>query len=108
MKSVIGKIFASIVSLTVLALTACTGAQMVKTAEVSKSTGESILYEARMLQNKGVITDGQFNNIRDMYDLWQPAEKLAIEARIAYLRVKTADNKQKMYLSIEASERLFM
>jgi len=78
-----------------LALTACPGVQTVKPFELGKVAAESLLYDARVLQNKGMITADQFNQVRKVYDQLKQAQDIAIDARKAVITYNTTDNQAK-------------
>lgn len=76
-------------------LVAC-ASSMVKPLEVSKVTAETALYEARLLQNKGVITEAEFLQLKTVYDKLKIAQDVAIDTRIAYLMLSSTENEAKM------------
>lgn len=78
-----------------LALVACAGPQTVKPFELGKVAAESLLYDARILQNKGTITADQFAQVRKVYDQLKTAQDIAIDARKAVILYDTADNQAK-------------
>lgn len=67
---------------------ACAGVQTVKPYELGRVTAETILFDARVLMNKKVITEAQFNEARKVYDQWKAAQDIAIDTR--KLAVKTS------------------
>ena len=73
----------------------CKGIQTVKPFELGKVAAESLLYDARVLQNKGMITADQFNQVRKVYDQLKQAQDIAIDARKAVITYNTADNQAK-------------
>lgn len=73
----------------------CAGPQTVKQYELGKVAAESLLYDARVLQNKGMITADQFNQVRKVYDQLKQAQDIAIDARKAVISYNTAENKAK-------------
>jgi hypothetical protein len=73
----------------------CAGVQSVKPYELGKVTAETILYQARVAQNQGTITENQFVQVRDAYDKFKAAQDVAIDARKAMIAVGTADAEQK-------------
>ena len=79
----------------VFCLSACAGVQSVKPYELGKVTAETILYQARVAQNNGTITENQFVQVRDAYDKFKAAQDVAIDARKAMIAVGTADAEQK-------------
>jgi len=79
----------------VFCLSACAGVQSVKPYELGKVTAETILYQARVAQNQGTITENQFVQVRDAYDKFKAAQDVAIDARKAMIAVGTADAEQK-------------
>ena len=79
----------------VFCLSACAGVQSVKPYELGKVTAETILYQARVAQNQGTITEGQFVQVRDAYDKFKAAQDVAINARKAMIAIGTADAEQK-------------
>lgn len=78
-----------------LALMACAGPQTVKPFELGKVAAESLLYDARILQNKGTITADQFSQVRKVYDQLKVAQDIAIDARKAVILTGTADSQAK-------------
>ncbi|MCX5825090.1 MAG: hypothetical protein NTY86_16755 [Deltaproteobacteria bacterium] len=84
-----------VLAVVVLFLAACAGPQQVKTYELGKVTAESILFNARVLQNKGQISAAQFDQIRKIYDQFKQAQDTAIDARKAVIAYNTADNQAK-------------
>ena len=81
--------------LMVFCLSACASVQSVKPYELGKVTAETILYQARVAQNQGTITENQFVQVRDAYDKFKAAQDVAIDARKAMIAVGTADAEQK-------------
>jgi len=79
----------------VFCLSACAGVQSVKPYELGKVTAETILYNARVQQNQGVITADQFGQVRKVYDDFKAAQDVAIDARKAMIAVGTADAEQR-------------
>ncbi len=79
-----------------VALAACTGPQTVKPYAVVKATAEEILFDARVLQNKGQITDVQFETINTYYNKVKDALDVAIDARLALIAVNSVENQNKV------------
>lgn len=71
----------------------CAGTQSVAPYEIGKVTAETILYEARVMQNEGKITDTDFAKVKKAYDTMAATQALAIDFRIAYLQNRDAANK---------------
>lgn len=84
-----------VLAVVVLFLAACAGPQQVKPYELGKVTAESILFNARVLQNKGQISAAQFDQIRKVYDQFKQAQDVAIDARKVVIAYNTADNQAK-------------
>ncbi len=61
----------------------CAGPQTVKPYELGRVTAETLLYDARIMQNKGALTADQFNQVRTVYDQLKVAQDIAISARKA-------------------------
>lgn len=78
-----------------LALMACAGPQTVKPFELGKVAAESLLYDARILQNKGTITADQFSQVRKVYDQLKVAQDVAIDARKAVISYDTGTNQER-------------
>ena len=87
--------------LMVFCLSACAGVQSVKPYELGKVTAETILYQARVAQNNGTITENQFVQVRDAYDKFKVAQDVAIDARKAMIAVGTADAEQKATVAMD-------
>jgi predicted lipoprotein len=85
-----------------LALTACAGSTVVKTAQISKATAEGILYDARVSLNKGVIAQPVYDKIKAGYNLWAQAQTTLINAQQAYDRAPTQDNQASLTAAIDA------
>jgi hypothetical protein len=68
----------------------CTGVQTVKPYELGKVTAETILFDARVLMNKKVITPVQFDSMLKVYDQLKVAQDIAIDARIAVIKTNSA------------------
>jgi hypothetical protein len=66
-------------------LAACPGVQSVKPYELGKVAAETILFDARVAQNKGIITEQQFIEVRRVYDQLKIAQDIAINTRMAYI-----------------------
>jgi len=84
-----------VLAVVALLLAACAGPQQVKPYELGKVTAESILFNARVLQNKGQISADRFEQIRQIYDQFRQAQDTAIDARKAVIAYNTADNQAK-------------
>ena len=78
-----------------LAFAGCAGPQAVKQYEIGKATAETILYNARIAQNKGLLSADNFAKIKDAYDKLKMAQDAAIDARKAVIAYNTADNQAK-------------
>lgn len=101
MKSNSRKIMAFVVLASFCVFVGCvTGPQPVKQYELGKVTAETILYEARVMQNHGAITVDQFNQIRDIYDQLRQAQDIAIDARKAVIAYNTTDNQNKFTVAM--------
>jgi hypothetical protein len=68
----------------------CTGVQTVKPYELGKVTAETILFDARVMMNKKVITTAQFDEVRKVYDQLKVAQDIAIDARKAVIKTNSA------------------
>jgi len=84
----------------------CSGTSFLRTAETTNITAKEILYQARILDNKGVITASDFTAIRNVYDRLIEAERVAVQARVDYLKVQTAAKEQRMNVAIHKVEDL--
>jgi len=82
------------------AVAACSGIQTVQPYEIGKVAAESLLYDARVLQNQGVITPDQFAQIRKIYDQLSIAQSIAIDARKMVIVYNTAENQDKVRLTM--------
>lgn len=86
---------------------ACAGPQTVKPYKAVKVTAETILYESRVLMNKGTITEQEFNKVRDVYDKLRVAQDKVINARKALITYHVADAQSKLDVAVvEATELL--
>jgi hypothetical protein len=90
----------------VFALVACAGPQPVKPYELGKVTAETILYEARMAQNRAQITAAQFDEVRKVYDQLKQAQDIAIDARKAMITFNTVDNQKKATVAMDSVFRI--
>jgi hypothetical protein len=94
---ILGKAFAKKVAMVIFvcafALTACGGTAALKTAQITKETAEATLYEARVLENRGVINADQFAEFKKAYDSLHTAQGALIDARLDYLASPTQDSK---------------
>jgi len=95
-----------IVLLLPIVFVACATPQSTKPYAISKVTAETILYEARVLLNNGKITAQDFDVIKTSYDYLQKAQDAAIDARIAAIRIGTAEANQKWQVAWEQVLRL--
>lgn len=77
------------ITVLMLALAACGTPSFVKPTHVTKDTAETVLYQARVMQNKGTLTAAQFDTVRKAYDALKVAQDTVIDARIAYLTEST-------------------
>lgn len=64
-----------------MGLAACSGPQTVKPYAVVKATAEEILFDARVMQNKGMITDAEFQKVAAIYDKVRAAQDAVIDGR---------------------------
>lgn len=76
----------ALILLMTLAAYGCTGGAFVKSTEATRTFAESVLYEARVSQNKGQLTAEQFATVKGVYDKLYDAQNSVIDARIAYLK----------------------
>ena len=83
-------IVALIVWSPLIVVQSCTGPQTVKPYELGKVTAETLLYDARAMQNKGTITAAQFDQVRKVYDQLRVAQDIAIDARKAVIVANAA------------------
>jgi len=74
----------------------CSTVQTTKPYEIGKVTAETILYEARVLQNRGQLSAADFESIKGIYDKLRDAQDVAIDARIALIKYHSADNDKKV------------
>lgn len=72
----------------------CSGAQTTKPHEIGKATAESILYEARILQNSGKLSAADFEKVKRYYDRYKLSQDFIIDTRIAL--IKSYDATQKL------------
>lgn len=84
----------------IMTMTACSGVQTVAPYEIGKVAAEAILYDARILQNQGVITAVQFDRIRKLYDQLAIAQNIAIDARKTVIVFNTAENQEKVKIAM--------
>ena len=90
-----------------LALVAgCSGPQPVKQYELGKVAAETILFDARVMQNRGAITADQFGQIRKIYDQLREAQDIAIDAREALITYETPGSKLRSQVAMEGVLRL--
>jgi uncharacterized protein YcfL len=100
------RIFVTLFLVVAFALAGCAGPQPVKQYELGKVTAETILYDARIMQNQGKITAQQFDQIRRVYDQLKLAQDAAIDARKAMIAYDTADSKAKVQAAMDGVLRL--
>jgi len=100
------RIFVTLFVLAAFALAGCSGPQPVKQYELGKVTAETILYDARIMQNQGKITAAQFDQVRKVYDQLKQAQDAAIDARKAMIAYDTADSKAKAQTAMDGVLRL--
>jgi hypothetical protein len=81
-------------------LAACAGVQSVKPYELGKVTAETILYQARVAHNDGILSDDQFYKVRDAYDKFRDAQNVAIDARKSLIAYNTAENQNKANIAM--------
>ena len=81
---------------------ACAGPQPVRQYELGKVTAETLLYEARMAQNRAQLTAYQFDQVQKVYDQLRAAQDIAIDARKAMTQFNTVDNQAKAQKAMEA------
>lgn len=79
-----------------LVCNAACGVKTVKGFQVSKVIAETVLYESRILNNKGQMDTATFEKVRGLYDKWAVAQNEAINARIAYLKSGVAQDKANL------------
>ena len=73
-------------------LCACAGPQTVKPYAVIKATAEEVLYDARIMNNQGDITDAEFEKVAGIYDKVKAAQDAVINARITVINITKAYN----------------
>jgi len=100
------KIIVALFVIATVALAGCSGPQPVKQYELGKVAAESILYNARVLQNRGQISAAQFDQVRKVYDQLKQAQDAAIDARKAMIAFDTADNQAKARIAMDGVLRL--
>ena len=66
-------------------LAACGPTIVLNGSKATKDTAETVLYEARVAQNNGIITAEQFGEIRTAYDELRQAQDAVINLRLAHL-----------------------
>jgi uncharacterized protein YcfL len=84
----------------------CSGTQPVKQYEMGKVAAETILFDARVMQNRGTITADQFEQIRKVYDQLKQAQDIAIDAREAMITYETSGSKLRAQVAMEGVLRL--
>jgi hypothetical protein len=97
----------ALVTIMAVAVTGCTTAAQVKAAQANTASGEAILFQARVAQNQGTITPAQYQQVRDIYTKWRAATILAIDAEEVYLKVNTADAKDKLAVALSNAGVIF-
>ncbi len=100
------RILTALFVLAMFALMACAGPQPVKQYELGKVAAESVLYEARVMQNKGQISAAQFDQIRKVYDQLKQAQDAAIDARKVMIAYDSADSRTKAQTAMNGVLRL--
>jgi hypothetical protein len=102
----LGKAFvrkaAVVLFLASFAFAGCGGAGILKTAQVTKDTAETALYEARVMERQGVITADQFAEVTKAYETVRAAQGVLIDARETYLKSPTQDNQSAVTAAIVA------
>ena len=88
--------------LAVIMFIACAGPQPVRQYELGKVTAETLLYEARMAQNRAQLTAYQFDQVQKVYDQLRAAQDIAIDARKAMIQFNTVDNQAKAQKAMDA------
>jgi len=68
----------------------CSTVQTTKPYEIGKVTAETILYEARILQNRGELSEQDFETVRGIYDKLKDAQDVAINARMSLIQYHSA------------------
>jgi hypothetical protein len=86
----------------ILALGACGTQSFVKPVQITKDTAETVLYQARIMQNKGTLTAIQFDQVRKAYDALKIAQDVVIDARVAYLASESTTNKAALDAALTA------
>lgn len=71
----------------------CSGVQTVAPYEIGKEAAVTILYEARLMNNSGKLSDEDFAKVKRAYDSLAAAQNLAIDFRITYLQSKDPADK---------------
>jgi hypothetical protein len=66
---------------------ACAGPQTVKPYAVVKATAEEILFDARVMQNKALITADEFAKVVTVYDKIKAAQDAVIDGRQTYAQI---------------------
>lgn len=74
--------------------------------EIGKVTAETILFKSRIAQNKGLITEDQFNQIRKIYDDLYVLQNQAIDLTIAYVKYNKQSDKEKLDALMNEIEKL--
>lgn len=88
-----GPFIKSLVVLALLVSVGCSGTQTTKPYEIGKATAESILYEARIMQNSGKLSTADFEKIKRYYDRYKLSQDFIIDTRIALIRSYDASQK---------------
>lgn len=70
-------------------VTACGPTIVLNGSKATKDVAETVLYDARVAQNNGIITEKQFEEIRAAYDELKEAQDMVIDLRLAYLKNPT-------------------
>ncbi len=86
----------------IIALGACGTQSFVKPVQITKETAETVLYQARIMQNKGTLTAIQFDQVRKAYDALKIAQDVVIDARVAYLASESTTNKAALDAALTA------
>lgn len=95
LKKVAGKGTAAILifCITLGLLAGCATAQNAQPYEIGKVTAEAILYEARVMQNAGKLSDADFQKIKRSYDQYRACQNIVIDTRLSLLKSYNADVK---------------
>ncbi len=94
-----------VISAVMLSFVGC-NKNIVKPLETNKTIAEEILFEARILMNKGEITEQDFNLIKSIYEKLRDGQNVVIDARLGMLKYDTAEAEEKYRVAVAEIDRL--